>query len=284
MRIAQISDTHILAKSADRAVGASRADDLRRCVADINRQGVDAVLHTGDSVHHGMAEEYAHLREILAELQAPLFLIPGNRDGHAALRAAFNDLSYLPRDGDLLHYAVEDYPVRLSPRFGCAGRTQGRVRRAAARLAGRDARSGTRQAGDFLHPPPAVRYPSGLCGRVPAPTGGRGSGGGGQPSSAGRAAPLRPRPLVAPRDVGRHGRHHHAQRCGGPAQGGRSGARRGALVFLHTISSGRRSGHQCGPCPTDRAQPRISDLVHKYRVGATAGKVRTPRKRPFVRN
>jgi len=113
MVIAQISDTHILAKSSDEAVGASRAENLRRCIADINRQGVDAVVHTGDSVQHGTAEEYAHLREILAELETPLFLTPGNRDRHAALRAAFSDLSYLPRGGELLQYAVEDYPVRL---------------------------------------------------------------------------------------------------------------------------------------------------------------------------
>ncbi len=53
MIIAQISDTHILARSSDQAVGASRADNLRRCVADINRQGVDVVVHTGDSVQDG---------------------------------------------------------------------------------------------------------------------------------------------------------------------------------------------------------------------------------------
>jgi 3',5'-cyclic AMP phosphodiesterase CpdA len=113
MVIAQISDTHILAKSSEKAVGVARAENLGRCVADINRQGVDVVIHTGDSVHHGLAEEYAHLREILADLEAPLFLIPGNRDRHGALRAAFSHLSYLPRNGDLLHYAVEDYPIRL---------------------------------------------------------------------------------------------------------------------------------------------------------------------------
>ena len=113
MIIAQISDTHILAKSSDQTVGTSRAENLRRCIADINRQGVDVVVHTGDSVHDGMAEEYAHLREILADLEAPLFLIPGNRDRHDALRAAFNHLSYLPRNGDFLHYVVEDHPLRL---------------------------------------------------------------------------------------------------------------------------------------------------------------------------
>lgn len=113
MVIAQISDTHILAKSSDDAAGASRAENLRRCIADINRQGVDVVVHTGDSVHNGLAEEYAHLREILAELEAPLFLIPGNRDRQGVLRAALDHLSYLPRNGDFLHYVVEDFPIRL---------------------------------------------------------------------------------------------------------------------------------------------------------------------------
>lgn len=113
MLIAQISDTHILARASDDPVGASRAEDLRRCIADINCHAVDAVIHTGDSVQHGTAEEYEHLREILTDLKAPLFLTPGNRDRQAVLRAMFEDFSYLPTDGDLLHYAVDDYPVRL---------------------------------------------------------------------------------------------------------------------------------------------------------------------------
>jgi 3',5'-cyclic AMP phosphodiesterase CpdA len=113
MIIAQISDTHILAASPDDAIGTKRAENLRRCVADINRQGVDAVIHTGDSVHHGTADEYAHLSEILAELEPPLFLTPGNRDRHQGLRAAFRHLRYLPRNGDFLHYAIEDFALRL---------------------------------------------------------------------------------------------------------------------------------------------------------------------------
>ena len=113
MLIAQISDTHILARSSDEAVGARRAENLRRCIADINRQGVDVVVHTGDSVHHGMAEEYAHLREILADLEAPLYLIPGNRDRQDALLVAFDDFPYLPSDSAFLHYVVEDHPIRL---------------------------------------------------------------------------------------------------------------------------------------------------------------------------
>ena len=113
MLIAQISDTHLLAESPDRTDGTGRADELRKCVADINRQGVDAVIHTGDSTHNGRLEEYATVREILDKLDAPYFLIPGNRDRRETLREAFADLSFFPQNGDHLHYAVEDHPIRL---------------------------------------------------------------------------------------------------------------------------------------------------------------------------
>lgn len=113
MIIAQISDTHILARSSTDPAGSRRAADLRRCIADINRQGADVVVHTGDSVHQGQAEEYAHLREILAELEAPVFLVPGNRDRRDTLRAAFDHLSHLPAGDEFLLYAVDDFPIRL---------------------------------------------------------------------------------------------------------------------------------------------------------------------------
>lgn len=113
MIIAQISDTHMLRRSADNDASAGRAESLRLCVADINRQGVDLVIHTGDHAHFGAPEEYAHQRDILADLAAPLYVIPGNRDHRDNLRAAFADFAYLPRNGEFVHYAVDDYPVRL---------------------------------------------------------------------------------------------------------------------------------------------------------------------------
>lgn len=113
MIIAHISDTHILAPASDHPAARLRADSLRRCIADINRQQPDAVIFTGDTVQHGQPEEYAHLRELLAPLEAPLYLIPGNRDDNAALRSAFSDQSYLPEVGGFLHYAVDDHAVRL---------------------------------------------------------------------------------------------------------------------------------------------------------------------------
>ena len=113
MLIAQISDTHILEPAAGNPAAELRAECLRNTVADINRQRPDAVIFTGDTVQHGRAEEYALLRELLAPLAAPCYLVPGNRDEKGALREAFGDLAYLPAAGELLQYTVEDHEVRL---------------------------------------------------------------------------------------------------------------------------------------------------------------------------
>jgi 3',5'-cyclic AMP phosphodiesterase CpdA len=73
----------------------------------------DIVLLTGDLVDLGRPEEYALLREILAPLGMPIYVVPGNHDERGAMRRAFSDHAYLPQAGDFLHYVLEDYPVRL---------------------------------------------------------------------------------------------------------------------------------------------------------------------------
>ena len=83
MIIAQITDTHLAdADSAD-PVFRARAENLRECVADINGLDPmpDAVIHTGDMTQHGQEVEFAHARALLAALEVPLYVIPGNRDG-----------------------------------------------------------------------------------------------------------------------------------------------------------------------------------------------------------
>jgi len=113
MLIAQISDTHILTPDSDHPAAQRRVESLRCCVADINLQAPDAVIFTGDTVQHGQPEEYDQLRALLAPLEAPLYVIPGNRDDKFALRAAFGDKAYLPGNGDFLHYTVEAHALRL---------------------------------------------------------------------------------------------------------------------------------------------------------------------------
>jgi hypothetical protein len=69
-------------------------------------------------------------------LSMPVFVIPGNHDAREPLRAAFRADGYLSADGHL-HYAVEDYPLRLvaldtlvdaSPRNKISGTTSGVAR------------------------------------------------------------------------------------------------------------------------------------------------------------
>jgi 3',5'-cyclic AMP phosphodiesterase CpdA len=113
MLIAQISDTHILAPDSDESSAQLRAECLRRAVADVNAQRPDVVVFTGDTVQHGQPDEYARLRELLAPLEAPLYVVPGNRDDNDTLRVAFSDKRYLPASGDFLHYEIDEHDVRL---------------------------------------------------------------------------------------------------------------------------------------------------------------------------
>lgn len=113
MLIAQISDTHILARESGHTAAQLRADCLQRTVADINHEHPDAVIFTGDTVQHGQPEEYARLRELLAPLTAPLYLVPGNRDDKNEMRVAFGDYAYMSGTGEFLHYVIEDYDIRL---------------------------------------------------------------------------------------------------------------------------------------------------------------------------
>lgn len=113
MLIAQLSDTHILPPESDQPAASLRADCLRRCVADINDQQVDAVIFTGDTVQHGQPDEYRWLRELLAPLAAPLYIVPGNRDDKGAMREAFSDFAYLAGSGEFLEYAIDDFDTRL---------------------------------------------------------------------------------------------------------------------------------------------------------------------------
>jgi 3',5'-cyclic AMP phosphodiesterase CpdA len=111
--IAQLSDTHILSPDSDLPAAGLRADCLRRCVADINGQQPDAVVLTGDTVQHGQPDEYALLRDLLAPIEAPLFIVPGNRDARDAMREAFGEQPWSTGPDDFLHYATEDFDVRL---------------------------------------------------------------------------------------------------------------------------------------------------------------------------
>ena len=102
--ILQVSDTHIVPEGQLVSGQLETADALKRLVdriVGIRRQigPIDAVLVSGDLSDDGSAESYAHFKALMAPLDFPLLVIPGNHDVRASMRAAF--AGSLPPDGPL---------------------------------------------------------------------------------------------------------------------------------------------------------------------------------------
>ncbi|MGB8893447.1 MAG: metallophosphoesterase [Pseudolabrys sp.] len=112
MIIAQISDTHIALDTPD---ADQRVQDFALTIADINalNPAPDVIVHTGDLVHNGRQDEYAQAVATLAKARAPVYVLVGNKDNRANLRAAFSACGYLAPDSEFIDYAIEDFPVRL---------------------------------------------------------------------------------------------------------------------------------------------------------------------------
>jgi 3',5'-cyclic AMP phosphodiesterase CpdA len=160
MLIAQITDTHIKANGRLAYGRVDTAEMLARCVEHLNglSSGPDVALVTGDLVDKGRPEEYAVLRDLLAPLDMPLYVIPGNHDERRAFRDAFADHSYLPSDGRFVHYVIDEYPVRLIGLDTTIPGAEGGVM-CAERLAWLDARLAEEPARPtviFMHHPPFI--------------------------------------------------------------------------------------------------------------------------------
>jgi 3',5'-cyclic-AMP phosphodiesterase len=91
VRIAQISDLHIKSQGALAYGRVDTAHALERCVAALNefRPRPDLVVISGDLADTPTAEEYEHLKRLLAKLELPFVGIPGNHDSRELMRAAF---------------------------------------------------------------------------------------------------------------------------------------------------------------------------------------------------
>ncbi len=112
MIIAHISDTHIALDTPDVD---RRIRDFENTIADINAldPAPDVIVHSGDIVHNGRPDEYAKAAAIFKAARAPVYVLPGNKDNRANLRAAFSGQGYFAPDAAFIDYAVNDYPVRL---------------------------------------------------------------------------------------------------------------------------------------------------------------------------
>ena len=111
MLIAQVTDTHIVAPGKLANGRVDTAAMLRACVDSVRALTVppDLLVLTGDLVDAGAADEYAHLKSLLAPLSLPTLVIAGNHDSRDGLRAAFPGL---PASG-FVHYVHDAGPLRF---------------------------------------------------------------------------------------------------------------------------------------------------------------------------
>lgn len=115
MLIAQLSDPHIRPRGRLYHDLVDSNAMFQAAVRQLNALSPrpDLVILSGDLVDAGAPAEYEMARELLAEIAAPLLLIPGNHDDREAFRASFADHAYLPATGPL-HFATGAYgPVRI---------------------------------------------------------------------------------------------------------------------------------------------------------------------------
>jgi Icc protein len=107
--LAQLSDFHL---GDDREGRGDPAAGLAATVAALRRlpTPVDAVVVTGDLADHGSAAEYELARELLAALEVPVHVLPGNNDDRAAMREAFGPAG---EPDDPIDYAVDLGPLDL---------------------------------------------------------------------------------------------------------------------------------------------------------------------------
>jgi 3',5'-cyclic-AMP phosphodiesterase len=106
--LAHLSDPHI---GADWAGG----DPVARLAAAVEsvramRSQPDALLVSGDLADNATDAQYQQVRELLAPVQAPLYVLPGNHDDRRALHRHFG----VPgADGEPVQYSVDLGPLRL---------------------------------------------------------------------------------------------------------------------------------------------------------------------------
>lgn len=106
--LVQLSDPHVGADwgGSDSVAMLAAAVECVRAL----EPNPDAVLVSGDLADHAADAEYEQVRELLAPLEAPLYVLPGNHDDRFALRRHFG----VPgADGEPVQYAADLGPLRL---------------------------------------------------------------------------------------------------------------------------------------------------------------------------
>ena len=115
MLIAHISDTHIAAPGLKTNGIAPMAENLERCVDAINALTVppDAVLLSGDVTNEFTHDEAQRAAGILAALNSPLYLVPGNHDDRDVLWDVFGGGAVPSRTDGFINYVINGLDLRI---------------------------------------------------------------------------------------------------------------------------------------------------------------------------
>jgi len=115
MLIAQISDTHIAGPGLKTNGIAPMAENLARCVDAINALTLqpDLVLLSGDVTNDFTHEEAQRAADILAALNSPLYLVPGNHDDRGVLWDVFGGGAIPARTDGFINYVINRFDLRI---------------------------------------------------------------------------------------------------------------------------------------------------------------------------
>lgn len=112
MKIAQISDLHVVAEGKTLGV-ASMAENLEKVVAHINGLRPDLVLVSGDISDTGTLADVRRAADILAGLEAPYYVTPGNHDAREALHQGMPPAALPAQEVGHLSYAINLPKLRI---------------------------------------------------------------------------------------------------------------------------------------------------------------------------
>ena len=92
IRVAQITDLHLTAKPDSKLYGVDTAISLNSIINQIKQltKRPDVIIATGDLAEDGSKESYTRLRNLLGDLEIPVYVLPGNHDDTKEMRSSLN--------------------------------------------------------------------------------------------------------------------------------------------------------------------------------------------------
>ncbi|OKH18322.1 metallophosphoesterase [[Limnothrix rosea] IAM M-220] len=90
VKIAQITDTHLLADKEDAMRGVQTWYSLEKVLKTVKKVVPELILLTGDLAHNGEKAAYEHLKNLIDQTKIPAYWLPGNHDNFQRMQSALS--------------------------------------------------------------------------------------------------------------------------------------------------------------------------------------------------